>query len=116
MNVNPMQMMQFRQAMDRFTAAHPKLMPFCHAVMRDGIEEGTVIEMKVTTAQGKNYISSIRITAEDKVVVYSGDVRSPDEIADWSKNCDALLMESGHHHPWEVCARWKESMRLSAGS
>ena len=52
---------------------------------------------------------SFRITAEDKVVVYSGDVRSPDEIADWSKNCDALLMESGHHHPWEVCARWKEN-------
>ena len=50
---------------------------------------------------------SFRITAQDKVIVYSGDVRSPDEFADWSKNCDALLMESGHHHPWEVCGKWK---------
>ena len=52
---------------------------------------------------------SFRITAEDKVVVYSGDVRSPDEFADWSSKCDAVLMESGHHHPWEVCAKWKEN-------
>ena len=52
---------------------------------------------------------SFRITAEDKVIVYSGDVRTPDEFADWSKKCDAVLMESGHHHPWEVCANWREN-------
>ena len=65
MNLNPMQMMKVKESMDRFTAAHPKVMPFFQAIMRDGIEEGTIIEMKVTTAQGKNYISSIRVTAED---------------------------------------------------
>ena len=25
-----------------------------------------------------------------------------------SSKCDAVLMESGHHHPWEVCAKWKQ--------
>lgn len=52
---------------------------------------------------------SFRITAEGKQIVYSGDVDSPDEFAAWSKNCDALLMESGHHHPWEVCEQWKKN-------
>ena len=52
---------------------------------------------------------SFRITAGDKVIVYSGDVRSADEFADWSRKCDAVLMESGHHHPWEVCTKWKEN-------
>ena len=65
MNINPMQMMQLKESMDRFTASHPKVMPFFQAVMRDGIEEGSVIEMKVTTAQGRNYVSSIRVTTED---------------------------------------------------
>ena len=50
---------------------------------------------------------SFRITVGDKVIVYSGDVRSADEFADWSKECDVVLMESGHHHPWEVCEKWR---------
>lgn len=50
---------------------------------------------------------SFRITAGDKVIVYSGDVRSADEFADWSQKCDVVLMESGHHHPWEVCGKWR---------
>jgi len=51
---------------------------------------------------------SFRITVKDKVIVYSGDVDSPDEFADWSQNCDVLLMESGHHHPQEVCRKWRQ--------
>lgn len=51
---------------------------------------------------------SFRISAEGKTVVYSGDIADPDEIGDWSKACDVLLMESGHHHPWDVCKYWRE--------
>ena len=50
---------------------------------------------------------SFRITAENKTIVYSGDIRTPDEIADWTQCADAVLMESGHHKPFEVCAGWK---------
>ena len=65
MNINPLQMMQIKESLDRFTSAHPKVMPFFQAIMREGIDEGSIIEMKVTTAQGRNYISSIRVTEED---------------------------------------------------
>ncbi|MBE6368016.1 MAG: MBL fold metallo-hydrolase [Lentisphaerae bacterium] len=60
------------------------------------------------TEDGKHQAFSFRISAEGKTVVASGDCKSPDEFLDWSKNCDLQLMESGHHHPWEVCRFWKE--------
>ena len=46
---------------------------------------------------------SFRITLGEKVIVYSGDVGSIDDMGDWLERCDWLLMESGHHHPLEVC-------------
>ena len=52
---------------------------------------------------------SFRITAEGKQIVASGDIGSAEEIIDWSKNCDLQLMESGHHHPWEVCEYWRKN-------
>ncbi|MBE6370055.1 MAG: ribonuclease Z [Lentisphaerae bacterium] len=52
---------------------------------------------------------SFRISAEGKTVVYSGDIADPDEIGEWSRKCDLLLMESGHHHPWDVCQYWQEN-------
>lgn len=50
---------------------------------------------------------SFRITAQDKVIVYSGDTHTADVFADWTKKCDVVMMESGHHKPAEVCAKWK---------
>ena len=55
------------------------------------------------------YISSqmillIRIEGAGKTLLYSGDVRSPDDLHNWLQDgCDLLLMESGHHNPEEVC-------------
>lgn len=50
---------------------------------------------------------SFRITAQDKVIIYSGDTHTADVFADWTRKCDIVLMESGHHKPAEVCAKWK---------
>ena len=46
---------------------------------------------------------SFRITLGKKVIVFSGDVKSIDDMGDWIQECDWLLMESGHHHPDQVC-------------
>lgn len=63
--MNPLKLMQMKETMDRFTAAHPKVLPFFRAVSGQALAEGTVIEMKVTTPEGKAYLSSIRLTQED---------------------------------------------------
>ena len=61
------------------------------------------------TPEGVHQAFSFRITAEGKTIVASGDCKSPEEFLDWSSNCDLQLMESGHHHPWEVCQFWKDN-------
>ena len=45
---------------------------------------------------------SFRISCEGKTIVDSGDLHSTEELTEMlDKKCDLLMMESGHHHPWE---------------
>lgn len=57
----------------------------------------------VPETSGRARSCSFRITAQDKVIVYSADVKSIEELGDWIMDCDLLLMESGHHDPIEIC-------------
>lgn len=51
---------------------------------------------------------SFRIAAAGKTIVYSGDVRSIDDLDGWTEHCDWLLMENGHHSPEKVCRQLRE--------
>ena len=52
---------------------------------------------------------SYRVTCEGKTVILSGDIRSIDDIDVFlADGCDALLIETGHHHPADVAATLKE--------
>ena len=43
---------------------------------------------------------SYRITCEGKTVIFTGDIKEPDDIeAFLADGCDALLLETGHHKP-----------------
>ena len=46
---------------------------------------------------------SYRIECENKVIVSSGDVASITELDNWTRDCDLLFMETGHHDPVKVC-------------
>ena len=50
---------------NEFEQRHPKVPLFLQAVSGAGIAEGTVIELSVTSPDGQNYCSNIRVTAED---------------------------------------------------
>ncbi|SFU94858.1 hypothetical protein [Butyrivibrio sp. INlla21] len=65
MNMNPMMIMQLQQRLGLFQNDHPKVMPFLRAVGENAMQEGTVIAMKVTTAEGKTIESNIKINAND---------------------------------------------------
>ena len=78
------------------------------------LREGVVLDSPIRVeARGNRHIAltpegdprsfSFRITAEGRVIVYSGDVASVDELDEWTDQCDLLLMENGHHRPEEVC-------------
>ena len=57
--------MKMKSAWDTFTGNHPKFMPFVQAVAQDGIKEGTIIEIKVKSPEGKEYNTNMRITQSD---------------------------------------------------
>lgn len=65
MAMNPMMIMQLKTSWDRFVQNHPKFPRFWRAAYRNGLAEGTVIEFKVTTPDGKEISSNLKLTGED---------------------------------------------------
>ena len=64
MNFNQMlKFQQMKNSLKRFDRDHPK---FLNAVTREqALREGAVIELSVTSPEGKNYCSNIKLNAED---------------------------------------------------
>ena len=50
---------------DRFRAEHPKFPLFLKAVQKDGIKEGSVLEITVTSPEGKTYTTNLKLTEND---------------------------------------------------
>ncbi len=65
MAMNPMALLKAKKSWDTFCGNHPKFPAFMQAVQANGIKEGTVIEVSVTTPEGKNMMTNLRITASD---------------------------------------------------
>lgn len=58
-------MMELKNIMGRLQRSHPKFPLFMQAVMQGGIESGTVIEVKVTKPDGREYITNVRLNDDD---------------------------------------------------
>ena len=58
-------MQQIKSGMDRFRATHPKFPLFLRAVSQDALVEGSIIEINVTTPEGKNYCTNVKLKADD---------------------------------------------------
>lgn len=58
MGINPLKLMQLKDAWMQFNRRHPKLAPFFRAIQAKALKEGTVIEMKVTTPEGKSLVAA----------------------------------------------------------
>ncbi len=65
MNMNPMLLMQMQQKFATFQKEHPKVLPFFKAVGNQALKEGSIIDVKVTTPEGENLESNIKLTAND---------------------------------------------------
>lgn len=66
MNLNQIAMLQkFKSSIEQFRRNHPKFPLFVNAVAQDALTEGTVIEITVTSPEGKHYCSNIKLKADD---------------------------------------------------
>ncbi|WP_099469211.1 hypothetical protein [Konateibacter massiliensis] len=63
--INPASLFKMKQAKDTFVQNHPKFPKFLEAVRRDAIKEGTIIEINVTTPEGKTLSSNIKLKETD---------------------------------------------------
>lgn len=63
------QLMEMKSLSDRFLANHPKFMMFMKAVSDDGVKEGTVIEISVKEPSGREYVTNLKISADDMLCI-----------------------------------------------
>lgn len=66
---NPAALLQMMNLWNRFEHNHPKFPKFLKAVAQKGIKEGSIIEIRVTTADGENFDSNLKVSAEDMELV-----------------------------------------------
>ena len=67
--MNPMNTMKLMAEFKRFQSDHPKAVAFAQSVARDGLAEGTVIELKVTSPSGDEKVCNLRILDKDLAMV-----------------------------------------------
>ena len=66
MDFRQITMMQtIRSGMDRFRAHHPPFPLWLRAVSQEAVVEGSIIEINVTTPEGKNYCTNVKLKADD---------------------------------------------------
>ena len=63
--MNPMALMKIMNAKTKFNASHPKVCAFLNAAFAGGIQEGTIIEMKVTKPDGTEMTTNLKIKQSD---------------------------------------------------
>lgn len=66
--MNPMNLMKIKNLMEQFKQNHPKVPLFLQTAGQH-IGEGSVIEVSVTTEEGKNFCTNMKVTAEDMKLV-----------------------------------------------
>ncbi len=64
--MNPAKILKLKGAWDRFTQNHPKFPMFMNAIRSQGIEEGAVIEIIITSPEGKVLSTNIKVSQSDK--------------------------------------------------
>lgn len=63
--INPMNFRKYQERLQLFTQQHPRVFPFLQDVADHAIEPGSIIEMTVTTPEGKKYVSNIKVNPDD---------------------------------------------------
>lgn len=72
MNLNLSQLSKLqdmKKHWDRFRENHPKFLRFLDAAQRSAVEEGTLIEIRVTAPSGKCLETNLRLKEEDVAMI-----------------------------------------------
>lgn len=67
--MNPTAIFKAKKSWDTFCGNHPRFPAFVQAVQSEGMREGMVIEVSVTTPEGKKLATNVKLTASDIQVI-----------------------------------------------
>ncbi len=67
--INPAKLLQFRKEWGEFEVRHPKFVRYIMSIARNGIQEGSIIEIKVTSPDGTAIETNMKVSAEDVEMV-----------------------------------------------
>lgn len=62
--INPKALLQMKSMLTKFRDRHPKV-PMFFSAAANVIDEGSVLEVTLTTSTGKTLCTNLRVTAED---------------------------------------------------
>ena len=65
MAFNPTAIFKAKKSWETFCGNHPRFPAFLQAVQSAGIQEGTIIEVSVTTPEGRCMTTNVKLTASD---------------------------------------------------
>lgn len=64
--INPAMLFRLKGSWDKFTASHPKFPMFLNAAVNNNVlREGTVLEINITTPEGQDISTNLKIKPED---------------------------------------------------
>lgn len=63
--MSPIKLLQLKSSWERFKKNHPKFPRFLTGIYQRSLQEGTLIEFKVTNPDGEQITANIKIKADD---------------------------------------------------
>lgn len=66
---SPTAIFQIMNLWNRFKQNHPKFPKFMAAVYQNGIKEGSIVEINITTPDGQSLNSNLKISADDMELI-----------------------------------------------
>ena len=63
--MNPMALLQLKGGWDKFCSNHPKFPKFIQAVSKEGVQEGSVIEVTITRPDGSSFSTNLKVQDSD---------------------------------------------------
>lgn len=66
--MNPLALVKLKPLLKSFKENHPKFLMFVRKALKE-TDEGSVVEVKITTSEGKEYFTNLKMSEKDMELV-----------------------------------------------
>lgn len=66
--MNPLALVKLKPMLKSFKDNHPKFLMFAKKALKE-TDEGSVVEVKITTAEGKEFFTNLKVSQQDMELI-----------------------------------------------